>query len=516
MEEKRTRICVPVCVSKLSELEPAMIRAAQVGDIIELRLDCLTESELDVVKYNFRALSRKSTRPVIVTLRPAEEGGQRDLDKKTRGRFWFQQRSKLRHFNGYYGDIELGAGQGLSRSDVIFDQLDWESIICSYHDFTQVPADLEKIYERIAATKARISKIAVRANDITDCLPVLRLLDRARNEGREMIAIAMGEAGLLTRILGPSRGAFLTYGSLDNDKATAPGQISAAELRDLYRIRTIDEQTEIMGLVGQHVMHSVSPHMHNHAFAASGLNSVYIPFEVRALDNFVRRMVHPRTRELEWNLRGLSITAPHKRAIMQHLDWIDPIAVEIGAVNTVVISDEGIYGYNTDALAILAPLHGQIDLDCARVAVIGAGGAARSLLWSLRKAGAHVTVFARDVERGELTAGQFGAECTALADADFDGFEIVINTTPLGTRGLSEDESPAIGSQLRGVRIAYDLVYNPLETRFMREATEAGCQCIGGLQMLVAQAVEQFKLWTGRDAPLEVMRDAALKALERN
>lgn len=517
MKEKSTaRICVPVCVKRVGDIAPAIARAEEYADFIEVRLDCLSESDFDPVTRDLAAARFWSRCPIVFTLRPAEQSGLRELDKATRFGFWISNDLRLLRESPNYADFEIDIAFAMKSAQPYMSVPDWKRVICSFHDVVGVPSGLEEIYAQMASTRARILKIAVQADDITDCIPVLRLLERARRDGREMIAIAMGEAGLLTRILGPSRGAFLTYGSLDNAEATAPGQISAAELRDLYRIRNIDEQTEIMGLVGEHVMHSVSPHMHNHAFAASGLNAVYIPFEVRALDNFVRRMVHPRTRELEWNLRGLSITAPHKLAIMQYLDWIDPIAVEIGAVNTVVISDEGIYGYNTDALAILAPLDGQIELDGARVAVIGAGGAARSLLWSLRKAGARVTVFARDVERGVLTAGQFGAECSALADADFDGFEIVINTTPLGTRGLSEDESPAIGSQLRGVRIAYDLVYNPIETRFMRQARAAGCECIGGFQMLVTQAAEQFKLWTGRDAPLEVMSDAALKALISN
>ena len=308
----------------------------------------------------------------------------------------------------------------------------------------------------------------------------------------------------------------LSYGSLDEAQATAPGQIRAKDLREVYRVQNINAQTEITGLVGKHVMHSVSPHMHNAAFAASGLNSVYIPFEVRTLDDFVRRMVDPRTREFDWNLRGMSITAPHKSEIMKHLDWVDPTAVKIGAVNTVVIEGGELMGYNTDAEAAIAPLNGLVDLNGAHVAVIGAGGVARALLWSLGKAGAHVTVFTRNAKRGKLTADQFGVGYAMLDGAALGEFEIVVNATPLGTRGLSDESAPASASQLRGTKIVYDLVYNPLETRFLREAREAGCRCIGGLQMLVAQAAEQFRIWTGKDAPFEVMRDAAKRELMGN
>ncbi len=431
-----------------------------------------------------------------------------------RASFWlsnqFQDKTQWSFFD--YADIELDLLESEYRENLISTHAH-NRIICSQHDFNGAPVDPEKIYERMSDTSAHVLKLAFQASDATDCLPVLRLLERARREGREMIAIAMGEAGVLTRILGTSRGAFLTYGSLDASQATAPGQLNARELRDLYRIHRIDGQTEIMGLVGQPVSHSFSPQMHNTAFAASNMNAVYIPFEVYALDDFMHRMANPRTREIDLNLLGLSVTAPHKRAVMRHLDWIEPSAQEIGAVNTIVIEGLKMLGYNTDAKAALAPLLELIDLSNARVAVIGAGGAARSLLWSLREACARVTLFARDVQRAEETARQFGASVARLDDARFGDFEIVVNATPLGTRGLWEHETPALASQLRGARIAYDLVYNPRETRFMREAHEAGCETLSGLDMLIAQAAAQFELWTQTDAPLAAMREAGEKAV---
>jgi shikimate dehydrogenase len=149
----------------------------------------------------------------------------------------------------------------------------------------------------------------------------------------------------------------------------------------------------------------------------------------------------------------------------------------------------------------------------ARCAIVGAGGAASAALWSLRREGARATVFARNVEKGKSLAEKFAARCENLEAARFDGFDLVINATPLGTRGQRENETPAISNQLRGARFAYDLVYNPIQTRFLREAREAGCETLGGLSMLVQQATEQFKLWTGADAPIEVMRDAAGRAL---
>ncbi len=485
----------------------AFAGANDVAHTIEIRLDCLEASEFE--KASKRVTELIGERPVIITLRPAEQGGQRELDHETRQHFWSSAASRYRRASL---DIELDLAESFTeRAETA---IDWNRVICSHHDFTGVAGDLDQIYKRMLRTPARILKIAVQADDVTDCIPIFDLLERARREGREMIAIAMGTAGIATRILGPSRGAFLTYGALETDRATAPGQLTARELRELYRINTITPQTQVMGLAGWPVAHSVSPHMHNAAFAATGIDAVYIPFEVREATAFVRRMVHPRTREIDWNLRGLSVTAPHKTTVMDSLDWIEPAAREIGAVNTIAVVDDALHGYNTDALVILEPVKRKVgSLRNARCAVIGAGGAVSAALWSLRREGARVVVFARDFAKADAAAKEFSASCERLEGARLDEFDLVINATPLGTRGPLENETPVTSHQLRGARFTYDLVYNPIETRFMREAREAGCETIGGLEMLVAQAAEQFKLWTGTDAPIEIMRDAARSAL---
>jgi shikimate dehydrogenase len=226
-------------------------------------------------------------------------------------------------------------------------------------------------------------------------------------------------------------------------------------------------------------------------------------------------MVHPRTREIEWNLRGLSVTAPHKSSIIAHLDWLEPAAKEMAAVNTVVVKGDELFGYNTDASALLKPVVGKLgSLNASSCAIIGAGATARAALWTMRQERASVTVYARDMAKARSLCEKFGARCRNLDGAQFEAFDLVINATPLGTKGQEQDGTPAVASQLRGARFAYDLVYNPTETRFLREAREAGCKTIGGLPMLVAQATEQFKLWTGCEAPEQLMHDAARQALE--
>lgn len=503
------RICIPVCEQSLGAAERAIARAAEIGDLIEVRLDCLDPIQIGESFKNAEHLFDQSPRPTILTFRPAEQGGHRKLDTKSRLSFWLFNRPTSAEFL----DIELDLALNAS----VFDygkKVDWTRVICSHHNFVGVPGDLDRIFDRMTQTPARILKIAFQADDITDCIAAFHLLDRARSENREMIAIAMGTAGITTRVLGPSRGAFLTYGALENESATAPGQITARELRTLYRIGRISRQTRIMGLAGLPVTHSISPYIHNAAFESAQFDGVYMPFEVREISSFIKRMVHPRTREIDWNFLGLSVTAPHKTSVMSCLDWIDPAAKEIGAVNTIIVQGDELRGFNTDADALVSPIIPRIgQLREARCAVIGAGGAASAAVWSLRQKGAEVTVFARDVSKARPLAERFGATSKPLGSALFEGYDIVINATPLGTSGAQEAETPATAAQLRGARLAYDLVYNPAETEFLREAREAGCEFIGGLEMLVTQAAEQFRLWTGAVAPEEVMRDAAIRAL---
>ncbi|HEX8282223.1 MAG TPA: shikimate dehydrogenase [Pyrinomonadaceae bacterium] len=515
-ETNKVRVCVPVCVRRAEELRPSVARAAELADVIELRLDCLAESELTAARSLLGALLGETRRPFVLTYRPREQGGGRDVSLEERADFWRDLPEALRDVDGRgrdFVDLELD----LLESPVAasFGELFRRfRIICSQHDFEGTPTGLEELFARMARTPAEIIKVATKANSITDCVEVLRLCERGRREGRETIAVSMGEAGLLTRVLAPAFGAFLTYGSLDAAQATAPGQITARELREVYRVDSLNARTLVAGLVGSPVGHSLSPHTHNAAFAATGLDAVYIPFEVTDLSEFVRRMADPRTRELAWNLRGLSVTAPHKQAIIPHLDRVAENASRVGAVNTVVVSSErGLEGFNTDADASVVPLDGLFELKGARAAVVGAGGAARALLWALGERGASATVFARDAARGREVAREFGAESAALDGASFGGFDVVVNATPLGTRGARETETPASASQLRGARVAYDLVYNPAETRFLREAREAGCRTVGGLGMLVAQAEEQFRLWTGQEAPPGVMLAAAERKL---
>jgi 3-dehydroquinate dehydratase / shikimate dehydrogenase len=478
-------------------------RAKELADIIELRLDCLDDANLLRIKEELTTLRSQAGCPLILTFRAPDQGGHGSAGFETRTRFW----SSLKEIpDDCFVDIELDLVSKPSAAE-----FNWNQVICSHHDFKGVPANLTEIYDRLAFTPARILKIAVQANEAVDCLPVFALLERARSEGREMIAIAMGQSGMMTRVLAPAHRSFLTYGSLDDETATAPGQVKAADLRSVYRVSQIGKQTEVFGLIGKPVGHSLSFRLHNAALAVADIDGVYLTFETSDAAGFMTRMVHPRTRELSWNLRGLSVTTPHKSTVMPFLDAIAPAAAEIGAVNTIVIDEVALSGHNTDAHGFVVPLKRKLgSLNSVRCALIGAGGSARAVLWALRNEGAEVTVFARDPLKAKPVTQEFGADCLQLGQRSFGDFDVVINATPLGSKGANENRSVATAAQLAGVRLAYDLVYNPIDTLFLREARAAGCETLSGIEMLIAQAVEQFKLWTNREANVEVMRAALL------
>jgi 3-dehydroquinate dehydratase / shikimate dehydrogenase len=508
--EPKSRICVPLHEATYSALQLAAKEASVDADVIELRLDALASDELNN-NNELSSLIRSLPCSVVLTFRPAAQGGYRDLSMARRQEFWHRNFQSL----GTLFDLERDLVSELVTKEVD-QQPDWSRVICSHHDFDGVPQNLDYLYEQMSFTPARILKFAFKANDIVDCIRVFELLDRARSEDREIIALAMGEAGVITRILGPSRGSFVTYATTNGKAGTAPGQLLTSELKSVYRIDTINSDTMITGLVGAPVSHSVSPHMHNAAFASKQLNGVYLPFHVADLKEFFKSMVSPTTRELNWNLRGLSITAPHKTEVINYLDWIDPTAQKIGAVNTVVLQDEQLRGYNTDADGLIEPLVQRFgSLAGARAAVIGAGGAANAAIFALQQQKADVTVYVRDPVRAKSLSERFNVECESLEFASFSNSDLVINATPLGSFGNKVEETPAVASQLRGNGFIYDLVYNPIETKFMREGKAAGCQVLGGLEMLVAQARLQFKLWTNTNVSSELMYTVGSCALSR-
>lgn len=493
-------ICVPITETQSERFLAAVIDAQSAADAVELRLDYLTDHD---PVYLLKLLSVKKeslSKPLILTHRPKEQGGQKEMLFNERLAFW-------RKFEAWdliaFADIEADLVERLQQTHF---PIQWEKVICSWHNFELTPEDLIQRYERMASTPAAIVKIATQCNRISDCLRLFELLEYAQGK-KPVIVLGMGLPGLMTRVLALSRGALLTFGALRRGAESASGQPTVDELNNLYRVKQLSRTSEIYGVIGNPIGHSRSPLIHNPALQAAGIDSVYLPFEVDDAASFICGFVHPKTRKLAWNLRGLSVTIPHKLAVMPHLDWIDPTAQAIGAVNTIVVEGERLLGYNTDVHGAMQPLEELLDVRGAQVAVLGAGGAARAVCYGLRERGADITIYARDIKKAQPLADEFNARIAELAN--FAGpADLVINCTPIGMKGHQENASPVPAESLHGVKLVYDLVYNPEETMLLRAAKQAGCQPLGGLAMLVAQAAEQFRLFTGQDAPLDVMWQA--------
>jgi 3-dehydroquinate dehydratase/shikimate dehydrogenase len=488
-------ICVPITETKADAFLNALEEATKTADIIELRLDYLRAEELADLLSELP--KRDFVKPLLFTFRPREQGGMRDLTLQDRLRFWRSLSDKVKAVITF-ADFELDLVEHLANQTP---PLPWSKIICSQHNFDETPANLNELYERIARTPAAVVKIATKANRIADCLPLFDLMQR--NE-KPVIILGMGLPGLATRILALSRGALLTFGALRRGAESASGQPTAAELRELYRAHQLTKQSEIYGVIGHPIGHSRSPLLHNAALQAVGRDAVYLPLEVDDAAAFMRDFVHPKTKKLDWNLRGLSVTIPHKLSVMPHLDFISPAAQAVGAVNTIIVQDHKLHGDNTDVSGAMKPLEELLDVNGARAAVMGAGGAARAICYGLRERGAHVTIYARDLHKAQTLAAAFNAQAADLADFKGEA-DLVINCTPVGMRGHNEDASPLPADALQNVRLVYDLIYNPLETQLLKDANAAGCQTLGGLAMLLGQAAEQFRLWTGTAAPLAVM-----------
>ena len=495
------KICISICAETAEDLIQQIKRAESLADIIEIRFDCLKSEQIHKA---FAFLTSK--KPLLLTYRPKEQGGKLELDLPQRMLFW-----NAFIVNGLLDkrkcliDFEFDLKSEISN-------LKFQKII-SFHNFSSVPNNLETIYESLLQSSETI-KIAVQADDITDSIPIWKLIKKAKKDNKQIIPIAMGEAGKWTRILGLAHGAFMTYASLNAGQETAPGQVSVRDLIEVYCAKNLNEQTEIYGIIGGDTSYSMSPFMQNAAFKYHHLNAVFVPLQVQNLDEFIRRMVRQNSREIELNFKGFSVTIPHKQNIIKHLDEIDETARAIGAVNTVKIIDGKLYGYNTDAHGFISPLLNSYgDLSKAKVAVFGAGGAARACIYALKQAGADVTIFARDLAKAQIIANDFKFQISNLKsqNENYNEFDILVNTTPLGTKGKLENASIATAEQIEAVKLVYDLVYNPFQTILMSEADKVHVPKIGGMAMLVAQGMKQFEIWTGKNAPMKEMSQAVLK-----
>lgn len=497
------KICVPVFARAADELTREVKRASEIADVVELRIDSLDPDQIEPFLEKFRQELQFSGHRFLITFRPKEQGGFREITLQERDEFWCNCNDSF-----WGADFE---------EDVLEDSALWlgENVIASHHDFEDAPANIKQIYDRLRASSPRstevIFKLAVQTDDISDGLPLWELLKNT--EKGSLIPVAMGEAGKWTRIMGPAFGAPLTYASLETGKENAPGQISVRDMVEVYRVKELTEKTKVYAIIGDPVSKSLSPVIHNAAFRDGNIDAVFLPMEVKDLNRFMRAFIP----QSGLNFGGLAVTMPHKETIIPYLDEIDDTARAIGAVNTVKFERGKLLGYNTDAYGVIGPLKEAYgDLKDANVAILGSGGAARACVYALKKEGADIVIYARNFKKAEVLANTFGVDADALLELYPPGFDIVINAT---SSGMRVGEGPILTAaeldscEEDGLKLVFDLITRHPETPLIREAKIAGISTIGGVDMLIAQGLKQFEIWTGLPAPAKEMQEAALARL---
>jgi 3-dehydroquinate dehydratase/shikimate dehydrogenase len=472
-------LCVTVAGGSMEAMRRERDAVAD-ADLIELRLDLVDRPDVAGALHGRRT-------PVVVTCRAAWEGGGFKGSEGERR----QILESALTLGAEFVDVEAAAGFA---GDMVRAR-EGRGIVLSEHVFDRAPSDLAARYAAMRATGAEVVKIAIHVDTLEEMLPLFELGRHDHDvPGQGHVLLAMGTVGAPSRVLASRLRNRWTYAG----DSIAPGQLPASRLLHDFRFRRVRSDAALYGVVGNPISHSLSPAMHNAGFAAANLNAAYVPLEARNADDFVRF-----AKALD--LRGASITAPFKIALMPHVDDIEPLARRVGAINTIVVRDGRWLGANTDVEGFLAPLAQRIGLKGARVSILGAGGAARGVAVALASQGAAVTVCARNAAAAHDiavlangTVGQFPPKASS--------WDVLVNATTAG--GHANPENPIAGAPLDG-EIVFDLIYAPARTALLDDARGAGCLTIGGLEMLIAQAERQFELWTGHRPAKGLFAEAA-------
>ncbi|MHC4428147.1 MAG: shikimate dehydrogenase family protein, partial [Planctomycetota bacterium] len=324
------------------------------------------------------------------------------------------------------------------------------------------------------------------------------VLAAAESDGRPLACFASGRPGAITRLLAPAWGSWGTYGSTGPGAETAEGQFPARDMLDIYDVAGIRPDTKRFALVGSAVFGSPSPAMHGAGYRRAGLDARYFPLELDALDDCLPLVGSDGLLGVE----GLAVTMPFKQAASKRCITRDEVAAASDAVNTVLIDADGWSGSNTDGPAAVSLIGSRLALRGANVAIVGAGGTARAAATALARAGAHVILFNRTLDRARTVARSIGAEARALDELASASWDILVQTTPLGARG----ERVLAPESLTG-KLVLDAVYGP-QTPLVRDAHQRGLTAIDGFELLVAQAVPQFERLTGARTRDDVLREA--------
>jgi shikimate dehydrogenase len=352
----------------------------------------------------------------------------------------------------------------------------------------------------MASRGAAVLKIVASPTSVAELPELRRFLAEVGSEGPATACFAIGREGATSRLLAPSWGSWATYGALETDRRTAPGQIAVHEMIETFDVLSIGKATRLFALVGARVAESPSPAMHAAAYRARSIDARYLPVETDDFEGFAK-LVDPRG---GFGLEAFAVTIPFKAAAADRCEAGDPLAAACGAVNTVLAAGERWRGYNTDGVGALERLRVRLDPRGRRVAVLGAGGTGRAVTAALSAAGAVVTLFNRDPSRGREAANRLGVRFAPWNElAGFD-WEVLVNATPLG-----KDGARFLPASTLGGRVVIDAVYAPRPTSLVRDALGRGLEAIDGLEFLAAQAVPQFRLMTGAETDFELLHEAA-------
>jgi 3-dehydroquinate dehydratase / shikimate dehydrogenase len=494
------KVCVAIIGNTPAEMLEKASAVIKETPFLEFRLDYLEKPLLAMPKLK-QFIADNGAVTCIATCRRAANGG------KFKGALAAQLEvlTKAAEVGFHIVDLELESAESLKKGDLQKLRETGVGIIISHHDFNATK-DLDGIYKRIQPMEPDFIKIVPTAKTLTDNVTLMRFIERM-DDHSNIVGVCMGDAGIISRVLGLRAGSAFTFAAATAGEETAPGQIAARTLIETYRIDQVDAATKVYGVAGNPIKSSLSPVMMNTAFRRETVNAVYLALQATKIADLLK-LVN------EIPIQGLSVTMPLKQEIMAHLEKTDPLSAKIGACNTVLRAQDGkLYGFNTDVAGIIGPLEKRISLRGAKVLVLGAGGAARAAVFGLRDKGAEVFILNRTPETAQKLAKQSGAKVIKKEVLAKTPMDVIINATPIGMTGIK-------GAQLLeakdlNTKLVFDLVYNPIETPLIRMARQQNIPIITGIEMFVQQGARQFEIWTGKPAPEEEMLKVVIHTLRQ-
>ena len=491
-------VCMTLTGKTLEENLKLVKKYEKYIDIVELRVDHLNEDE-QLYARRFPAMIYQ---PCILTIRRDIDGGLFNGGDFARTNLFARalafanpDKSKNFAFVDFEDDFHIPSIQDAAMAFGV-------KIIRSYHNMTDPVLNIRERCDIMRKTGYEIPKIAFMPHSLSDVLNLIKEGERITQY--EHILCAMGPIGFPSRVLASYTNSFLTYVSpqevLENTKAI--GHIDPVTINEMYHFHSINQDTKLFGITGWPLVKTSSPMLHNQGYEKKGINAVYVPFRSPLISDTL-------TFCEGIGVNGLSVTIPHKESVLYYLHEQSPEVVQIGACNTIVRKNNKWLGYNTDASGFRRALEeflGPVKIKHKKVAVIGAGGAAKAIVYVLKQMGARVCIFNRTVETAAQLAEKYGfnycqldAHCIAKLD---EYSTLIVQTTSVGMNGegpSNSENDPIYFYDFRGNELLFDIVYEPSITPVMKRASLAGCRVCNGFKMLEYQAYEQFKLFTGQN-----------------